>query len=116
MNTDIDTYMRRMNDPDGSAFIDGICGDSMEIYLVIKDQIVIDVSFYTDGCESSRFCGAAAASLSKDKSINDILRIAPMNIVDLWGNKSGLQIHCAILAVSTLHKAIADYLLRFERS
>lgn len=116
MNIDIDKNMRRMNDPDGSAFIDGICGDSMEIYLVIKDHNVIDASFFTDGCESSRFCGAAAASLSKDKSIADILRIAPMNIVDLWGNKSGLQIHCAILAVGTLHKAIADYLLRFERS
>jgi nitrogen fixation NifU-like protein len=116
MNIDINTFMRRMNDPDGSAFIDGICGDSMEIYLVIKDHYVTDASFYTDGCESSRFCGATAVSLAKDKPVIDILRIAPMHIVNLWGNKSGLQIHCAILAVSTLHKAIADYLLRFECS
>jgi hypothetical protein len=25
--------MGRMNDPDGSAFINGICDDSMEMYL-----------------------------------------------------------------------------------
>ena len=30
--------MRRMNDPDGAAFINGICGDSMEMYLVIDDD------------------------------------------------------------------------------
>jgi hypothetical protein len=31
--------MGRMNDPDGAAYIKGICGDSMEMYLVIEDGI-----------------------------------------------------------------------------
>lgn len=52
--------MGRMNDPDGSAFINGICGDSMEMYLVIEKGIISDSKFFTDGCNSSRFCGATA--------------------------------------------------------
>ena len=49
--------MGRMNDPDGSAFIKGTCGDTMEMYLVIAEDRITEVKFFTDGCGSSVFCG-----------------------------------------------------------
>jgi nitrogen fixation protein NifU and related proteins len=106
--------MGRMNDPDGSAFIKGICGDSMEMYLVIKDNTVIDSKFHTDGYNSSRFCGSMAAKLAKGRSPKEVLRISPADILDSWGEIPEGNAHCAILAVSTLHKALADYLIRTQ--
>ena len=53
--------MRRMNDADGTAGMKGICGDSMEMYLVISKDTIADASFFTDGCSASRACGCAAA-------------------------------------------------------
>ena len=38
--------MGRMNDPDGSAFIKGQCGDTMEMYLVIADGVITEAVFF----------------------------------------------------------------------
>lgn len=108
--------MGRMNDPDGSAFIKGICGDSMEMYLVIENGTISGSMFFTDGCNASRFCGATAARLAKGKSLLDVLRISPADVIDAWGEIPGGNVHCAILAVSTLHKALAEYLIKTQNS
>jgi nitrogen fixation NifU-like protein len=106
--------MGRMNDPDGAAYIKGICGDSMEMYLVIENGMISESKFFTDGCNSSRFCGATAARLAKGKSLKDVLRLSPADVIDTWGELPGGNVHCAILAVSTLHKALADYLIKTQ--
>jgi len=105
--------MRRINDPDGAAFIKGICGDSMEMYLVIKNEIVEDASFFTDGCNASQSCGSTAASLSIGKSLKEVLRLSPADVIDAWSEIPQGNVHCAILSINTLHKALADYLLKY---
>lgn len=107
--------MCRMNDPDGSAYIKGICGDSMEMYLIIEGDRVNEATFFTDGCSASRACGSTAARLASGKSLKEVLRISPADIIDAWGEIPGGNVHCAILAVSTLHKALADFLIRAQR-
>lgn len=108
--------MSRMNDPDGSAFIKGICGDSMEMYLTIESGIITNSTFFTDGCHSSRFCGATAASFAKGKTIQELLRLSPADVIDAWREMPEGSIHCAILAVSTIYKALAEYLIKAQCS
>lgn len=111
--SNIPQNMKRMNDPDGAAFITGLCGDTMEIYLEVGNGTVKNATFFTDGCESSILCGSTAASLANGKSLDDILEISPSDIIKTCGNNIPQDhIHCTILAVSTLHKALADYLLK----
>lgn len=107
--------MGRMNDPDGSAYIKGMCGDSMEMYLIIENDRVTGSTFFTDGCSASRVCGSTAARMAEGRSLKEVLRISPADVIDAWGEIPGGNVHCAILAVSTLHKALADYLLRTQR-
>ena len=38
-----DEFSGRMTDPTGGAFVRGLCGDTMEFYLVIKDDIITEV-------------------------------------------------------------------------
>jgi nitrogen fixation NifU-like protein len=104
--------MRRLNAPDGSAWIKGLCGDSMEMYLVIEHDTVTEATFYTDGCNASRACGSTAAGLAQGKALKEVLRISPADVLDQWKDIPQGNVHCAILAVNTLHKAVADYLLR----
>ncbi len=106
--------MGRLNDPDGSAWIKGLCGDTIEMYLIIEDDKVTKALFHTDGCNASRACGSAAASLALGKTLKDVLRLSPADILDLWADIPQGNVHCAILAISTLHKAVADYLLRTQ--
>lgn len=106
-----DPFFRRMNDPTASAAIKGICGDEMEFYLVIRDGVIEDVSYHTDGCAHTRLCGAAVARRAKGRAIADALAINPREIIDAQECLPEEGKHCAILAVTTLYRAIADYLL-----
>ncbi|MDP8218606.1 MAG: iron-sulfur cluster assembly scaffold protein [Candidatus Theseobacter exili] len=104
-------HFGRMNDPDGSALVKGPCGDEMEFYLLIKDRIIQEARFYTDGCEYTRACGEVAAGLSEGRSLNDALGICPKQVIEILKDLPEEHKHCSILAVSTLYRAIADYLL-----
>ena len=102
----------RMNDPTGSAWIKGLCGDMMEMYLIIRNHCIEDISFYTDGCEATLACGSFATAKAKGQNIYDALGISPAEIINALEELPEEKHHCAILAASTLYKAIADYLLK----
>lgn len=104
--------MGRLETADGFAVIKGICGDTMEIYLQIDGGVAAKALFNTDGCQSSRACGSAAAALAQGKTIMDILRLSPADVLDKWGSLPQGNLHCAILSINTLHQAVADYLIK----
>jgi nitrogen fixation NifU-like protein len=105
-------YFGRMNDASGAAYVKGLCGDEMEFCIVIVNNIVTEIKYYTDGCVFTKACGRTAARFALKKSIPEVLRISPQQIVEALKRLPQNYIHCLILAVSTLHKAIADYLLK----
>ncbi|MCG2711930.1 MAG: iron-sulfur cluster assembly scaffold protein [Candidatus Omnitrophica bacterium] len=105
-------YFGRMNAPDGAAVLKGLCGDEMEFYLDIEDRIIQDVKFFTNGCEATIACGEIAARLAKGRSIDSALGISPKQVKDILKALPAEHSHCPILAISTLYRAIADYLLK----
>ena len=106
-----DPFFGRMNDPTASAAIKGLCGDEMEFYLVIRDGRIEDVRYHTNGCAHTRMCGSAVARRAMGRTISDALAINPRAIIDAQECLPEEGKHCAILAVTTLYRAIADYLL-----
>jgi len=106
-----DPFFGRLNDPSSAASIRGLCGDEIEFYLVIDNAAITDVKYYTEGCEHTRLCGQAVARRAKGKSLLDALAISPRQIIDSETALPEEGRHCAILATSTLYRAIADYLL-----
>jgi len=107
-----DKYFGRMNAPTASAYLKGICGDEMEFYLVIENNRIADVKYYTQGCQSTKICGARLARLAKGKTIKEALSISAGKVLEDLKELPDDHLHCSILAVSTLYRAIADYLLR----
>jgi len=102
----------RMNDPHAAAEVKGLCGDIMEFYLLLKDNRISEILFFTDGCGPTIACGSVVTEIAKGKSIKKALKISPADVVDKLGGLPEESIHCAILAVITLYQAIADYLLK----
>jgi len=105
-------YFGRMNDATGTAFLRGLCGDEMEFYLVIQDNEVQEIKYYTDGCIFTKACAGTVCRFAYRKTIDEVLKISPRQIIEELKCLPQEYIHCSILAVSTLHKAIADYLLK----
>ncbi len=106
-----DLFFGKMENYTAAGYVKGPCGDSMEFYLIIENDIIKEVSYYTDGCESTRVAGYAIARRAKGKKVIDALCISPGEIIKTGECLEAEGSHCAILAASTLHQAIADYLL-----
>jgi len=107
-----DPFFGRMNDPVGAGTICGPCGDSMEFYIDVRNDAIVDVKYYSDGCGNTRACGHAVARRAKGRKVTDALSISAGEIIRSGECKPMEGRHCAILAVSTLYRAIADYLLK----
>jgi len=105
-------YYGRMNDPTSSAFLQGPCGDSMEFYLVIQKGMITDVKFFSEGCGTTLACGAMAAFLAHGKTVEEALSVSAGGMMKRIRVLPADHLHCSILAVSTLYRAIADYLLQ----
>ncbi len=113
MQTEIpDPYFGRMNDPTAAASICGPCGDSMEFYLVIRNDTIEAVKYFSSGCDNTRSSGAAVARRAQGRRVTDALSISAGELIRSGECEPEEGRHCAILAVSTLYRAIADYLLQ----
>lgn len=49
----------------GHARVTGPCGDTMEVWILVKGGKVEKASFTTDGCGHSQACGSMATSLAQ---------------------------------------------------
>ncbi|HNS56652.1 MAG TPA: iron-sulfur cluster assembly scaffold protein [Smithellaceae bacterium] len=95
--------------PDGYAKIKGPCGDTMEMYLKISNDKVIEISYTTDGCMTSHAAGTAATVMAKGQPVRDCIRINQSSILEHLGGMPADSEHCALLAANTFHKALRDY-------
>ncbi|HNX82437.1 MAG TPA: iron-sulfur cluster assembly scaffold protein [Candidatus Omnitrophota bacterium] len=105
-------YFGRMNDPVSSSYLKGPCGDAMEFYLVIEHGKITQIKYYTDGCQATRACASMVAKLAEGKFIKEALSISAGEVIARLKGLPEDHLHCSILSVSTLYRAIADYLLK----
>lgn len=95
--------------PDGIARIEGNCGDTMEIGLKIIGGRVVDTHYWTNGCSYSKNCVQTAATLARNKSIQEVRQINMISIMDVTGTLPDTHLHCAQLAETTLQKSLDNY-------
>lgn len=98
--------------PDGYAHVRGDCGDTMEVFLRIRDRRIREARFDTLGCGFTLACGSMAMEMAQGETIFDAMRIDATKVADALGGLPTSHRHCAELAAETLKKAIQDYLFR----
>jgi len=96
--------------PDGFGRITGPCGDTMEIYLRVKNGRVANATFWTDGCGPSIASGSIVTELVKGRSIAEARKITQDDVLNALGGLPEESLHCALLAANTLKEAVRDYL------
>ena len=95
--------------PDGYAMIKGPCGDTMEMFLKIQNDKIVDIAYTTDGCMTSHAAGTAATVMARGNAVRDCLKISQRTILEHLGGMPEDSQHCALLAANTFHKALRDY-------
>lgn len=97
---------------DGHARITGPCGDTMEFWVKVSSQGILQASFITDGCGASRAAGSMATELATGQFVKKAIQIQQGDVLRALGSLPGDSEHCALLAVNTLQAAIRDCLRR----
>jgi nitrogen fixation NifU-like protein len=99
----------RMTDCDAAGILDGSCGDTIEIYMKIKNNKIIDTSFMTNGCGATIACGSMLTTMVKGKEIDKVMNITKDDLINALDGLPEENLHCAALAVGSLRKAIMNY-------
>jgi nitrogen fixation NifU-like protein len=101
--------------PDGYAKIKGPCGDTMEMFLRLRNDKIDDITYTTDGCMTSHAAGSAATVMAKGKPVRDCIKINQSSILEHLGGMPKDSEHCALLAAKTFHKALRNYAVGKKR-
>lgn len=95
--------------PDGYAKFTGPCGDTVEIFLHVRNEKIRDIRYTTDGCMTSHAAVSAATEMARGKDLRECLKINQSSILDHLGGLPDDSSHCALLAAITLHKALRNF-------
>ena len=89
-----------------------VCGDIMQIYLKIEDDVVKDASFKTFGCGAAIATSSMATELVKGKTIEEALKVTNKAVAEALDGLPPVKMHCSVLAEEGIKSAIADYYKR----
>lgn len=87
-----------------------VCGDTVNISLLIEDGAVKDVKFVGKGCSISQASASMLTDRIMGKSLEELKEIDEESIIDMIGLKLGpSREKCALLSFNTLQKCIKEY-------
>jgi nitrogen fixation NifU-like protein len=96
--------------PDGVAEYSSGGGETMKIWLRIRDSVIEDAGFWTDGCAATIACGSMSTELAIGKSVSQALGITAQDIALALVDLPPGNLHCAEMAAAALRIALKDHL------
>jgi len=91
-----------------------VCGDVLWLYIKVDknkkgEEIIKDISFETFGCVAALASSSIITDLAKGKTISQALKLTMKDVTKALGGLPEIKIHCSVLAIDALHKAVEDY-------
>ena len=98
-----------VENPDGYGKRTGGCGDTVEIFLEIKDNAIRSVAYRADGCLNTHACANTVAELTEGGTLEQAWQLEADAVVAYLETLPPHEVHCAELAVGALYRALAFY-------
>ena len=111
----IDNFLKPKNvgsikKPEGYAQIGNmVCGDQLDFFLKVEKGIIKDVKFLSFGCASNIATASILTEKVKGMKIAEAKKYKWDKIVNDLGGLPRQKVHCSVMAVEGLQKAINDY-------
>ena len=93
---------------------EGSCGDTMQFFLKIRDNIIEKANFITDGCGATVACGSQTTMLIEGRSLDFAENLKEKDIDMALNGLPEDHKHCAELAIRTLRRLIEKYKYRMN--
>lgn len=99
-----------IENPDGYGKVGNpVCGDLMEMFIRVKDNIITDIKFRTFGCGSAIATSSMMTELAKGKRVDEAMKMTRDDVATELDGLPPRKMHCSNLAADALHQAINDY-------
>lgn len=87
--------------------VNPLCGDHIVMYLYMKDDVVVDISFEGDGCAISQASASLLTDELKGKTSAEVITFTEQDLYTLLGIPiSHTRRKCALLSLKTVQGAI----------
>jgi nitrogen fixation NifU-like protein len=102
--------MGEIENPDGVGRVGNPkCGDLMELYITVENDIITDVKFKTFGCAAAIATSSMITEMAIGKTLDEALKITRQDVAEELEGLPPVKMHCSNLAADALHAAIEDY-------
>lgn len=86
------------------------CGDIMNLYIKVENDVIVDAKFKTYGCGAAISTSSMVTELVKGKTVKEALSISNRAVAEALGGLPPIKMHCSVLAEEALKGAIDDYM------
>ena len=84
-----------------------LCGDDIELQIVVKKEKITDVKFSGEGCALSQAGASILTDILKGKSLSQVKRITEEKFLKIIGIRPNpARLKCALLSFSAWQKAL----------
>ena len=97
-----------LSNADGYGKLSRECGDTMEVFLLVRNGQICTAAFETDGCLYALVCANAAVHLAEGKTLQEAIELVPETVVTYLETLPAEETHCAEQAIQVLRLAILD--------
>ena len=102
--------MGEMEDASGVGTVGNAkCGDIMQMFLKIENDVIVDVKFKTFGCGAAIATSSMATELVKGKTVAEALELTNQAVAEALDGLPPVKMHCSMLAEQAIHAAVEDY-------
>jgi len=103
-------FVGEMKDADGFGEEGNFkCGDVMNVYIKVEDNIITDMKFLTYGCVSAIASTDMVCEVAKGMTIDEAEKLNPKKVIDALVDVPPVKNHCSIMGILALRRAIQDY-------
>ncbi|MBK5190969.1 MAG: Fe-S cluster assembly scaffold protein NifU [Methanosarcinales archaeon] len=100
----------KIENPDGYGKVGNpVCGDLMEMFIKVDDDIITDIKFRTFGCGSAIATSSMVTEMAKGMHVDEAMKITRGDVADELEGLPPRKMHCSNLAANALQEAITDY-------
>ncbi|MDM8523582.1 iron-sulfur cluster assembly scaffold protein [Desulfococcaceae bacterium HSG8] len=99
----------RMAHPDGYGKKTGVCGDTVEIFLSVRNEHLDSVSFEVNGCMNTNACANTIAHLAEGKTLEEAWEITPEKVAEYLETLPPDHIHCSELVAGAFYLALTNH-------
>ena len=91
---------------------DPSCGDTLAIWIRVRDDRISEITFKCQGCPAAIACGSMTTELAVGRSLDEAAEIADDTISQALGGLPPAKRHCSNLGAEALSNAIWSHIVR----